>query len=94
MPLLLLLRLPWLVWGAEAFLGEWERAPRGRGGHCQVMEGLKPRECAAGKTGTGRVWKAVLGPIQGLSPVLGLGVQTCVLRSPVSSCPTPQTPLP
>lgn len=57
MPLLLLLRLPWQVWGAEAFLGEWERAPRGRGGHCQVMEGLKPRECAAGKVqgGFGRV---------------------------------------
>lgn len=28
MRLLLLLRLSWQVWGAEAFLGEWERAPR------------------------------------------------------------------
>ena len=50
MGLLLLLRLPWPVWGAEAFQGEWECAARSLSG----MEGRKsPGVARARRTGHG-----------------------------------------
>lgn len=89
--LLLLLRRPWSVWGAEAFRGEWER-PEGRLGHCQGLEGLNrppPPSCSSlpgmrrrQDRELERVGKVSLGSAQGFSPELGLRAQTCTL------CPT------
>lgn len=77
--LLLLLRLSWPVWGAEVSRGEWERALRGRRGHCLGMMGLRPRERGWEDRQQGGFERVSVGPTQGLSPALELGAQTCIL---------------
>lgn len=99
--LLLLLRLPWPVWGAEAFQGEWD-VPRGAG---EVA--VRHRGGWEGREGLRRTCAGTLS-----CPGAGLGAQTDTLcatatvamakrgaggsggRSPLSSRPSSQNPLP
>lgn len=64
--LLLLLRLPWQVWGAEAFRGEWECKSEGQARSLSGMEGLNfPGNSRPKGQGKGRAWEGLRGNCPG-----------------------------
>lgn len=70
--LLLLLGLPWPVWGTKEFQGEWEFPPQGQARHCRDGGSEIPGNPAGQEY---RPWggfgNVSVGIAQGLSPVVG-----------------------